>query len=52
MNITVWLIIENIVIYLVIGSVSLGGVMLGAGWWGLWSLLLLLCLNNLRVSRT
>lgn len=52
MNATIWFIIENIVIYLVIGAVTLGGVALGAGWWGLVSLVLLVWANTgLRIER-
>lgn len=41
-----WLVIENIVIYVVIGATILGGVLLTGTWMGLWSLVLILVVNT------
>ncbi len=45
-----WPIIENIVIYLAIAAITLGGLWLCGGWWGLCSLVLLIWVNTFKSS--
>lgn len=44
-----WLVIENIVIYAAIAACVVGGAWLTGEWWGLWSLVLLGCVNNTMI---
>lgn len=43
-----WAYLENIVIYLAIAAITIGGVWLTGTWWGLWSLVLLIGMNSQR----
>jgi hypothetical protein len=44
-----WAFIENIAIYLAIATITLGGILLTGTFYGLWSLILVLCLNNVKI---
>lgn len=43
-----WAYLENIVIYIAIAAITIGGLWLTGAWNGLWSLLLMVAINSPR----